>query len=655
MAIAKMKKVTLVASKQHQANLLSAIQELQTFEIANTELTNDSLDELGLYTTVDEQMIASSEELFHSISNTLKFLEAYQVQPSFVQKHKHPKPVYTLAELETTVEAMNISASLQVIDQAKKRLQKIQEEMKQAQDKEELLRKWSQVDFHLKACDQFEHIALIWGTIPQTTSNQYRMDLESSEKFFVQEIYHTKDEIGIVVAYAPMEEASVREELQQAHFTVFLYPYNEKPTIELEQAILQQEQLRQEEQEVRAQLKGYVEIREQLELAQEYVYNQLEREKSKALFIQSSHFVVLNGWLPEKQSVNVQEQLQCVLPQSEYIYLAEDITEEEYEKVPILLENHPVIAPFESLIEMYGLPKYGEIDPTPFTAPFYMVFFGMMSGDVGYGLLLWLATFALLKGLHLEKGFAKTIRFFHLLSYPTMLWGFVFGSFFGVDLPFKLISLQTDLISVMVISVIFGVIQLLVGLAVGAYSNLQKRDYANAYLSHIGWIAIILGIVGYVIGGLTSPMLAVVGQWVAIIAAVGILVVSILTHANKGVGVAVGLYNLYGISGYIADVVSYTRLMALAVSGGSIAGAFNMLVGFLPPAARFTAGILLLVLLHGLNIFLTFLGAYVHGLRLQFVEFFGKFYESGGRAFQPFKTYERYISIQTMKKEKMEE
>ena len=318
-----------------------------------------------------------------------------------------------------------------------------------------------------------------------------------------------------------------------------------------------------------------------------------------------------------------------------------------------MLENNAFLQPFENLTEMYGLPKYGELDPTPFTAPFYLAFFGMMAADLGYGALLWLGTFLLLKLFHFDKGMRRNLKFFHLLSYPVMLWGIVFGSAFGADLPFQPLSLSKDLITIMILSIIFGVVQIMVGLSLGAYSNLKKKAYTDAYTSHIGWLAILTGLILYVVGGmvLNISWIATIGSSISIIAAIGIVVVTVLTSDNKWGGLASGLYNLYGISGYVADIVSYTRLMALAVSGGSIASAFNMLVGFLPPVARFSAGIILIIALHGLNIFLSFLGAYVHGLRLQFVEFFGKFYEGGGRALKPFKTYEKYIDIKHQKSE----
>jgi V/A-type H+-transporting ATPase subunit I len=160
--------------------------------------------------------------------------------------------------------------------------------------------------------------------------------------------------------------------------------------------------------------------------------------------------------------------------------------------------------------------------------------------------------------------------------------------------------------------------------------------------------------IGAVVAGLgkmilDSQALFKIGVGLAIASALLVVVTPMMQSKSKIKGLAKGAYDLYGISGYIGDLVSYTRLMALGISGGSIAAAFNMLVSYMPPVARFTVGILLMVALHGLNIFLSLLSAYVHGARLQYVEFFGKFYEGGGRAFRPLKTEEKYINIEKEK------
>lgn len=155
-----------------------------------------------------------------------------------------------------------------------------------------------------------------------------------------------------------------------------------------------------------------------------------------------------------------------------------------------------------------------------------------------------------------------------------------------------------------------------------------------------------IGIIAVVIGQVAElPLVATVGQWVAIANAVGIVVVATGTAKNKAAGFASGLYQLYGVSSYVGDLVSFTRLMALSISGASIAAAFNLIISFFPPVARFTVGAVLFLLLQGLNLFLSVLGGYVHGARLQFVEFFNKFYQGGGRPLRPLKAYEKYVTI----------
>ena len=455
------------------------------------------------------------------------------------------------------------------------------------------------------------------------------------------------------MTYPRKAQQAAKEELAKAHFSIVWYAFEEAPSVELEKNLKAQQAVVEAKKKVLNDLQEEKDLLRQLQLSAEVTYNELQKEQAKNELVNGQHVFVLQGWMTQKAAEAVESQLKEKLGEGEYVFLPLEIAEEEYEEVPTVLENNAFLQPFENLTEMYGLPKYGELDPTPYTAPFYLVFFGMMAADLGYGVLLWLGTFIMLKFFHFDKGMNRNLKFFHLLSYPVMIWGIIFGSAFGADLPFQPLSLSKDLITIMILSIIFGVIQIMVGLSLGAYSNLKKKAYTDAYTSHLGWLAIITGIILYVLGSmvLNISWIATIGSSIAIIAAVAIVVVTVLSSENKWGGLASSLYNLYGISGYVADVVSYTRLMALAVSGGSIASAFNMLVGFLPPVARFTAGIFLIVALQGLNIFLSFLGAYVHGLRLQFVEFFGKFYDGGGHALKPFKTYEKYVDIKQQKSE----
>lgn len=654
MAIAKMNKVMLIAPTDKQNDLLDAIQELQSLEVTSLEQAKELFAENSIaLQEADADGINALQQKFEGIHAAITFVEKNQKQPSLIQKLKTPREQFALSELQKEVQKWDTDALVDHVESIRNTLRKKDDELKELREKEALLRKWSVLDFYPKDIFKHPYTKTKMGTIPQATDNAYLDGLKESELISVHEVYHTREEIGVLVTYPRKAQQAAKEELAKAHFSIVWYAFEEAPSVELEKNLKAQQAVVDAKKKVLDDLQEEKDLLRKLQLSAEVTYNELQKEQAKNGLVNGQHVFVLQGWLTTKAVDDVEVQLKEKLGEGEYVFLPLEIAEEEYEEVPTVLENNAFLQPFENLTEMYGLPKYGELDPTPYTAPFYLVFFGMMAADLGYGALLWLGTFIMLKFFHFDKGMNRNLKFFHLLSYPVMIWGIIFGSAFGADLPFQPLSLSKDLITIMILSIIFGVIQILVGLSLGAYSNLKKKAYVDAYTSHLGWLAIITGIILYVLGSmvLNISWIATIGSSIAIIAAVAIVVVTVLSSENKWGGLASGLYNLYGISGYVADVVSYTRLMALAVSGGSIASAFNMLVGFLPPVARFTAGIFLIVALQGLNIFLSFLGAYVHGLRLQFVEFFGKFYDGGGHALKPFKTYEKYVDIKQQKSE----
>ena len=654
MAIAKMNKVMLIAPTDKQNDLLDAIQELQSLEVTSLEQAKELFTENSIaLQEADTEKMNALQQKFEGIHAAITFVEKNQKQPSLIQKLKTPREQFALSELQKEVQNWDTDALVEHVESIRNTLRKKDDELKELREKEALLRKWSALDFYPKDIFKHPYTKTKMGTIPQATDNAYLDGLKESELISVHEVYHTREEIGLLVTYPRKAQQAAKEELAKAHFSIVWYAFEEAPSVELEKNLKAQQAVVDAKKKVLDDLQEEKDLLRKLQLSAEVTYNELQKEQAKNGLVNGQHVFVLQGWLTTKAVDDVEVQLKEKLGEGEYVFLPLEIAEEEYEEVPTVLENNAFLQPFENLTEMYGLPKYGELDPTPYTAPFYLVFFGMMAADLGYGALLWLGTFIMLKFFHFDKGMNRNLKFFHLLSYPVMIWGIVFGSAFGADLPFQPLSLSKDLITIMILSIIFGVIQIMVGLSLGAYSNLKKKAYVDAYTSHLGWLAIITGIILYVLGSmvLNISWIATIGSSIAIIAAVAIVVVTVLSSENKWGGLASGLYNLYGISGYVADVVSYTRLMALAVSGGSIASAFNMLVGFLPPVARFTAGIFLIVALQGLNIFLSFLGAYVHGLRLQFVEFFGKFYDGGGHALKPFKTYEKYVDIKQQKSE----
>lgn len=234
----------------------------------------------------------------------------------------------------------------------------------------------------------------------------------------------------------------------------------------------------------------------------------------------------------------------------------------------------------------------------------------------------------------------KNIDLFFLLSFPTIIWGFIYASAFGVTLPYPpLLSTGENVTTIIILSIAFGFIQICVGLLINGLQKIKQKDYLASIDEGFAWQGILVGVVIAIVGMMliSNDIVFYIGVGLAVLGAFLIILVPVIKTRNKLKGIAKGAYNLYGITGYVGDLVSYTRLMALGVAGGSIAAAFNMLVTFMSGPLKWTFGVVLIIALQALNIFLSYLGAYVHGMRLQYVEFFGKFFEGGEQSLHPLK------------------
>lgn len=648
MAIAKMNKLKLISLQGHKDTILKGIQSMQSVEL---------IDISAHYTDIQTMSTARREELdthskklndaYNRYQEHLRFLVQYLAQPKLLEKLRTPKQALSLAELEKEVESINKEEVLEKIAAKRTLLRNNEQTLATLKEEEDFLSKWRKLTHVPNEMQKLDFVIMETGTVPQATTDSFIQSIRESTYFFIEEIYQTREEHGITVVYDKKDEIEAKKNLEESHFTAINYPFTHTPEAELIRITEQREVLYEEVKVAKEQLKAMGNEEWALKLMIEEVFAKLQRVRGQKLMVDERHLFVLEGWLEESKISDIKEVLEQELNPSDFALIIEDVQEEETDSVPIVLKNNKFVAPFETITAMYSLPKYNEMDPTPFLMPFYLVFFGMMMADAGYGLILFVATLVALKYFHLEKGMKKSMMFFHLLSYPTMIWGLIYGSFFGLELPVVLLSTMDDVNTILIISVVFGIIQILLGLGLKAYLLFRDKDPLGAIADGVGWIVIFVGLIVLLIASMVFPsaFLATIGKAIAIAGVITILIATAWASENKGLGFGLGLYNLYGITGYVGDIVSYTRLMALGVSGGSIAMAFNMIIEFLPGPARVTIGILLFVVLHMINLGLSMLSAYVHGARLIFVEFFGKFYEGGGKALDPLKTSEEYIDL----------
>ncbi len=379
-----------------------------------------------------------------------------------------------------------------------------------------------------------------------------------------------------------------------------------------------------------------------------------DREKIVSNMIGTEKVFYFEGWIPEKNITKAEKLFM------EYKCYCEFTKADESEDVPVLLSNSGIIEPFETITNMYSLPSKSDIDPTGLLAPFYFIFFGLMLSDAAYGLILSVVCFVALKKLRPEGSVKKIIKMFLYCGISTFFWGALFGSWFG-DIVAVVSSTFTDKtitfapiwfapmdepMKLLIFSIILGAVHLFTGMAIRAYILIKNGNTMDALFDIGLWYLLLIGLVLFAIGDVLAPVLSSTGMIMTITGVIGILLTG-GRHKKGWLGkLAGGLGSLYGITNYLSDVLSYSRLLALGLATGVVASVVNQL-GSLMGGGIMGAIVLIIVFVagHTFNIAINILGAFVHACRLQYVEFFGKFYTGGGKPFKPFMYNTKYIKI----------
>ena len=649
MAISHMQQLSLILPQELLDDLLFYLQGLESVQIYDLKEREDwqaafegnqvSRPQLTDPASQDASLLKRQEALERMIDRLEPFLPKKKLLASLKEKPLE----LTFEDLEEAGAARDEEALLIKIRRQLKVLEKAQDQIAVAQEELADLEKWEGLEVTPQALKTFSHLTGLIGTIPNNQNDSLRSRLADREDLEYQEVFTNDTEHGILIFYKPGSYDQVMKLLDESGFKLFEYEHEELPAQRLENLRSSIQAQQAVAAATRSQLAASSQELQQLKMQLDYVLNLTSRQQAKEALASTQNLTALEGWIETDQLAQLQSRLREQFG-SAVLVESREIAEEELDQVPTKLKNSRLVEPFELVTEMYALPKYGDKDPTPIVSLFYFVFFGMMVADIGYGLLLLLGTSLALRFFYIKPGLAKNLRFFRLLGVAVIIWGVIYGSFFGFQLPFALINTSSDAMTILVISVIFGFITVLAGLFLSGVKNARLKDYTEAYNSGFAWVLILLGLALLVLGQVfpAFALIGLIGQWLAIINALGILLVSIIS-AKSLAGLGSGLFNLYNVSGYVGDLVSFTRLMALGLSGASIGSAFNLIVNLLPPLARFSIGILLFIALHLINMFLSFLSGYVHGARLIFVEFFGKFYDGGGKAFSPLKPAEKYV------------
>ncbi len=649
MAIVKMSNFGLFTFDSDRDKLLHELQKFGYVHFTDLKEQTAYLEE-GLESLEIPYEVSEVEDKIQNVKFAMDLLKRYDERETGMKAMIKGKNTFTFEELEKKVAHFDYEP---VIDKFRELTRKIdlisQEELKEKAAMEEL-RPWRNLDYDVRLFRDFQFSEVFTGTIPKKLMESLKEALGTLEETYLETLSEGKDEAYVIGLTSKREKEDFNEILRNHSYTTVNLSVSGTPEEEMKKRKESLEKMKEEKKKLQAEIKSMAGHLARFEEVYEYLLNLRLRYAAENNFLRTGSVNVIEGYIPTDKTDAFRKAVEKTQEGAYYLELAE--AKKEDVSVPILLKNGKFAEAFESLTTMYSLPTYDGIDPTPLFAPFFFAFFGMMIGDWGYGIILMVLTGVALKIANLEKGQRLMMRFLFYLSFSTIAWGLMFGTFFGAAFPgFALINPSTEYQKLLIVSIAFGGIHLFYALGIKAYLAIRDGKPLDALYDVGFWYMALMGAIVFlltmVLGNLPE-VLGTISLVVMVIGMVGIILTGGRENETPVGKLAGGMYSLYGISGYIGDFVSYSRLMALGLSGGFIATAINMMVGMLFDMGipGMIAGVIVFLGGQAFNLFLSALSAYVHTSRLTYVEFFGKFYDGGGKPFKLFRNKSKYINVE---------
>ena len=636
MAIVKMKRRRVSAMAACREELLGQLQRLGCVEIREPETAGE--DWSGLLER-ESSRLAEAKGALAEVNTALAAMRRYgQVKDGlFVKRRLVTEKEFLGGGLEAQAKTVT-----QDVGERLRTLSGIQTEMSRLQARRAGLLPWQDLDLPLEA-EGTEHVLSRLGTCPAGTDvGALRLDLEALPAELL-EISADKQQRYLLLLCHRAAEEPVMEVLRAHGFSAAAFPgVTGTAAADLKQTDRQLEELQRRREEAEAAIAESARERDILRTYADRLTAETARESAAERLLTDGTIVFFEGWAPAERMADVSallERLGCA-------WEAADPAPEEYPEVPVKLKNNCLTRPLNMVTEMYSLPAYDNVDPNPLMAPFFILFYGIMMADMGYGLLMFLAGFLISKK-YAPKGTAGNLfGLMTLCGVSTFIMGALTGGFFG-DFLTQVVKLTTggefalpalftpldDTLMILIGAMALGMVQIITGMAISFVRKLKNGQVMDAVWEELTWWVVFAGI-GLMAAGMTSVVLYV-GLAMVVLGPV-------LT--NKGFGKITGIFgSLYNhITGYFGDILSYSRLMALMLAGSVIAQVFNTL-GAIP--GNIIVFLIISLAGNALNFALNLLGCYVHDLRLQCLEYFGKFYEDGGKPFKPLMADTKYVDI----------
>jgi len=658
MAILEMKRIDIVALLKDGKKIIELLQRRGVLEISKQEEKDgftfiDTSPAIGQFEK-QKQVADKALSIVMSLCNLKPPLSLYSRKELSVDEFKQ--------RADKVDETLKWAYEIILLE---KQVDTLQNEYNQLCVKKDLLSVWKGLDVPFLYKGTKTTKAFI-GSLPEfytEESLRYAINLgdENLDLFDIKIISQSKEQTCVFILCHNSLADTLYARLRNLGFSIPVHTFSEKPEDRIKDYEDQMQKILDEKNKAWEKLLSYGEIVDDLRFLSDYLSMKIEKYNALNNLAITKNTLMISGYITvDKVGPLVGE----LIKKFTVAIDVNNVSDEE--DAPVALKNNLFAAPVEDITESYSLPGKGDVDPTPVMSFFYYLFFGMMLSDAGYGLLMVIACSIVLKFFRPEESLKRNIQKFLFCGLSTVFWGVMYGSWFGnivnvvsknffeyevgiSPLWFDPVSKPLDLI---IVSLILGFIHIVVGLGVKFYALWKNGDKLGALFDTGLWYVVFLGIILLLVGKLVLSIDALqsAGLIIALLGALGLVLTqgrSSPTIFGKILG---GLGSLYSITGYFSDVLSYCRLMALGLVTGIIGNVINTIGSI--AGGGVTGGITLaLVFLfgHAINFSINALGAYVHCNRLQYVEFFSKFYDGGGRPFKPLKINTKFYKFKEEK------
>jgi len=656
MAVSQMRRVQVLAHSSHRASLIKNLQDLEIIHINNLNEQEQAASDVPSESQVRD-IIRGIENDLSRLKSTIDYLARFEPKKGFIAGMLGGGPVISSQEYNDITKEIahgewrNICRECQSLqDQS---ANSINRESRLRSDRENLSH-WIRLDAPMEEIQDTEETAIRMGVIPLSTYDSLLADLESSEvDIAFEKVGETKTEMQVVVIFLKADEQPATAILTRYGFSPVSLPLSSGTVMdrvkEIDDEISGLSAERQAIEENATELAAH---RSRLMAIYDHLSELLSQEQARESFLATDHTFMVDGWVRKKDVKRLEDELS-----SEYEEIEINVSEPtDDDEPPVDLEIRGPAAPFQMATRLYGIPQYREIDPTPLIAPFFAFFFGICITDAGYGFVV--AVVAFLAARKVSGGSKNLLKLLFIAGLATIVVGAMTGGWFGIDIDSKLPFLtkirildpqgsgqMTFLVAVLVV----GFIQVWFGFFVKLYVDFKNGDLQAAFYDDLPWVlAMILIVIAGFLRVTHAPMFAQLMAVGAVLICCAIIILFAGRESGNPVArIGTGGFELYTkITGTFGDVLSYLRLFALGLATGIIGGVINTMAGMMwGSLVGKIMAIGILVGGHTFNLVINALGGFIHTARLQFVEFFTKFYEGGGEEFRPFKREHTYVTV----------